>query len=80
MDITGIQTLEEVIGKLRKRGVVVVLCEANPRVLAKLRTAGVLNSDSSDEGYCATLKEALARAGVAEDSRESLTASAGSTP
>lgn len=80
MDITGIQTLEEVIGKLRKRGVVIVLCEANPRVLAKLRTAGVLKSDSSEEGYCETLKEALARAGVADNSGGPLAASAGSIP
>src|SRR5262249_5142078 len=29
MDITGIQTLEEVMGKLRKRGVSILLCEAN---------------------------------------------------
>ena len=45
MDITGIQTLEGVIGKLRKRGVTVVLCEANVRVLAKLRKAGLLGED-----------------------------------
>lgn len=41
MDITGIQTLDAVIGKLRKRGIQVVLSEANPRVLGKLRRAGV---------------------------------------
>ncbi|MGP1665658.1 MAG: SulP family inorganic anion transporter, partial [Rhodanobacter sp.] len=34
IDITGIQMLEEVTGKLRMRGVKVVLCEANERVLA----------------------------------------------
>lgn len=45
MDITGIQTLEGVISKLRKRGVTVVLCEANVRVLAKLRKAGLLGKD-----------------------------------
>ena len=42
MDITGIQTLEEVIVKLRKRGVRTLLCEANERVRAKLWEAGVL--------------------------------------
>ncbi|MEO5660586.1 MAG: SulP family inorganic anion transporter [Polaromonas sp.] len=42
MDITGIQTLEEVIVKLRKRGVRTLLCEANERVRAKLCKAGVL--------------------------------------
>lgn len=42
MDITGIQTLEAVIAKLRKRGIQVVLSEANTRVLGKLRRAGVI--------------------------------------
>ena len=41
MDITGIGTLEAVIEKLRKRGIQVVLSEANTRVLGKLRRAGV---------------------------------------
>lgn len=45
MDITGIQTLEIVIDKLRKRGIQVLLCEANARVLAKLRKADVLNEN-----------------------------------
>ena len=44
MDITGIQTLEAVAAKLRKRGVNVLLCEANTRVLAKLRKAGVVDN------------------------------------
>jgi hypothetical protein len=35
------QTLDAVIGKLRKRGIQVVLSDANPRVLGKLRRAGV---------------------------------------
>jgi len=61
MDITGIQTLEEVIGKLRKRGVTILLCEANARVQTKLRNAGVL-SVAAD--YCDSLKDALLRAGI----------------
>ncbi len=66
MDITGIQTLEEVIVSLRKRGVTILLCEANPRVLAKLRTAGVLNA-AADDGYYESLRDALLRAGVVND-------------
>ena len=66
MDITGIQTLEEVIVTLRKRGVTILLCEANPRVLAKLRTAGVLNA-AADDGYYESLRDALLRAGVVND-------------
>jgi len=42
MDATGLQTFEEVVGKLRKRRVDVLICEANPRVLQKLRNAGIL--------------------------------------
>ncbi len=41
MDATGLQTFAEVVGKLKKRGIDVMLCEANPRVAAKLRNAGI---------------------------------------
>ncbi len=61
MDITGIQTLEEVIGELHKRGVRVQLCEANERVLGKLRTAGVLDA-LPPAGYAPTLGTALDQA------------------
>lgn len=44
IDITGMLTLKEVITKLHHRGVRVLLSEANPRVLGKLRTAGVLDA------------------------------------
>jgi sulfate permease, SulP family len=64
MDITGIQTLDEVIGKLRKRGVLVLLCEANARVKAKLQAAEVLGA-GPESIYCESLREALVRAGVA---------------
>jgi SulP family sulfate permease len=46
MDITGIQTLENVIAKLAKRGIRVVICEANSRVRHKLEKAGVLGQPS----------------------------------
>ncbi len=65
MDITGIQTLDEVIGKLRKRGVAILLCEANPRVHTKLRNAGVLTAAAD---YCESLKDALLRAGISAPS------------
>ena len=41
-DITGLQTLEEAIGELEKRGVAVVLCEANRRLRAQMDKAGIL--------------------------------------
>ena len=49
MDITGIQVLEEVMQKLRRRGIRVMLCEANERVLAKLQRAGVINEGSAED-------------------------------
>ena len=63
MDITGIQALEGVINELHKRGVRVLLCEANARVLGKLRIAGVL--DALPEGsYGDTLSAALTMVGL----------------
>jgi SulP family sulfate permease len=58
MDITGIQTLESVIAKLGKRGIQVVLCEANPRIQGKLRKAGVLGQ-ASGARYAENLVEAV---------------------
>ncbi len=58
MDITGIQTLEEVTAKLRKRGIRVMLCEGNARVLKKLRKAGVLKHGQMPE-YADHLTDAV---------------------
>lgn len=44
MDITGLQTMEEVIRDLRRRGVRVMLTGANARVAAKLERAGILET------------------------------------
>ncbi|MGP0011316.1 MULTISPECIES: SulP family inorganic anion transporter [Pseudomonas] len=44
MDITGLQSLLEVIEQLRNRGIVVKLCEANEKVLGKLHKAGILEA------------------------------------
>ena len=63
MDITGIQILEEVIHKLRQRGIRVILSEANQRVLTKLENAGVIN-ESSTEDYFDNLIEAVKTAGT----------------
>ena len=63
MDITGIQTLEDVIANLRKRGVTVMLSGANPRVFAKLQAAGLFSS-GFPESHCESLRDALIRAGV----------------
>jgi sulfate permease, SulP family len=61
MDITGIQTLEEVLIELNKRNVRVLLCEANERVHAKLQNAGLIDTAGKD-GYLPTLRAALEQA------------------
>jgi sulfate permease, SulP family len=59
-DITGLQTLEEVAQKLRKRGIVVLLCEANETVKMKLDRAGVLETIHRDN-YLQDFPRALER-------------------
>ena len=51
VDATGLQCLDDAIGELQKRGVRVLLCEANARVLAKLRKSGVLGKLLAGD-YC----------------------------
>ena len=62
MDITGIQALQEAMANLERRGVRVVFCEANMRVLRKLLRAGLFPK-AGPRRYCATLAAALERAG-----------------
>jgi sulfate permease, SulP family len=42
IDITGLQTLEEIIEGMQKRGIRLILCAAKPTVEAKLRKAGII--------------------------------------
>jgi len=58
MDITGLQTLEEVIGGLLKRGVRVMITGANERVTAKLVKAGVV-AMMGPENFCKDLPAAI---------------------
>jgi SulP family sulfate permease len=58
IDVTGIQCLEDAIVGLQKRGVRVLLCEANERVLQKLHKAGVFET-LSPAHYFASLSGAL---------------------
>ncbi|CAN5478111.1 SulP family inorganic anion transporter [soil metagenome] len=64
-DMTGLLTLEEVIATLNKRGVRVILCEANERVKGKLAKAGVLELLGAGN-YADSLSQAfsLCRAGA----------------
>ncbi|WP_373974634.1 SulP family inorganic anion transporter [Chitinibacter sp. SCUT-21] len=61
MDMTGLQTLDEVIAELQKRGVVVILCEANRKVSEKLSRSGVLDTLKT-ENLVPTFAAALSRA------------------
>ena len=81
MDITGIQSLEEAMRDLRRRGVDVILCGANPRVKAKLEKAGLLDfvgpggyhhdldSALQQVDWGATLADQPGRTETSEDSR-----------
>ncbi|MEC3764343.1 SulP family inorganic anion transporter [Cupriavidus sp. SS-3] len=63
MDMTGLQTLEAVIVTLQKRGVAVVLAEANARVREKLARAGVLAA-LGEGNYADSLAQAAQRCAV----------------
>ncbi|MCY1489940.1 C4-dicarboxylic acid transporter DauA [compost metagenome] len=69
MDITGLQTLEEVIEQLHHRNIRVKLCEANGRVLSKLGKAGILQTLGA-EHYHADFRAALASFAPAEAAPE----------
>lgn len=58
IDMTGLQALEEAIAGFQKRGVTVVLCEANDRVKAKLDRAGLVDLIGSGS-YFETLQSAM---------------------
>ncbi len=51
IDITGLQTLEEVIGDLHQRGVTVMLSGANSRVSAKLAKAGIIELIGAEHNF-----------------------------
>lgn len=61
IDSTGLQAMDEAISALAKRGVRVLLCEANERVRAKLWKFGVLDKLSTG-GYADKLSTQLAQA------------------
>ena len=72
IDITGLQTLEEVIHDLKRRHVSVLLCGANERVYGKLEKAGIIEIIGADRHY-AELPDALAAGTVlAERTGQSL--------
>jgi SulP family sulfate permease len=58
MDITGIQTFQEIIEDLHERGIKVIICEANVRVIKKLEKMEVLKFAYHSRTYD-TLHEAI---------------------
>lgn len=60
IDITALQTLEEVVRDLQRRKVRVMLTGANERVAGKLRRAGIVDLIGADS-FCENLEQALAR-------------------
>src|SRR3546814_302819 len=60
MDATGLEALEETVTSLQRRGIRVVLVEANERVLAKLQKMGLINK-LGGSNFSHSLAEALAR-------------------
>jgi len=60
MDATGLQTLRDVIRNLERRGVRVLLSEANARVHGKLVNAGIVNVDPRHSNHFPDLHAALA--------------------
>ncbi len=65
-DITGLQALEHVIVKLQQRGLRVMLCDAKPRVITKLKNSGVLQV-LGDGNYAPTLYDLLAQLAPTEN-------------
>ncbi|OGT53809.1 MAG: sodium-independent anion transporter [Gammaproteobacteria bacterium RIFCSPHIGHO2_12_FULL_42_13] len=58
MDMTGLDTLEEILEQYQKRGVSAYLCEANSRIRRKLKDANILRFATSNKVYD-TLYEVL---------------------
>lgn len=60
IDATGLQSIEEVVSDLHKRGVQIFLCEANASVLEKMRRTGLVG-EHSIALYCDTLEQIFDR-------------------
>jgi len=64
MDITGLQTLEEAIERMKKRGIDIILSEANDRVLVRLQKTGILKT-VGENNYFKSFAAALNHLGAA---------------
>lgn len=67
IDVTALQALQEAIEKLHRRGVRVLLCEANERVRVKLERAGIFDLIGAED-YSGSFLALLAQATTARKS------------
>lgn len=66
IDATGLQSIEETVNDFHRRGVQVSLCEANARVLEKLRKAKIVDQRANAQ-YYDTLEQAFRGAQLLHD-------------
>ena len=66
IDATGLQSIEETVNDFHRRGVQVTLCEANARVLEKLRKAKIVDQHANAQ-YYDTLEQAFRGAQLLHD-------------
>lgn len=65
IDATGLQSIEEVVSDLQKRGVQIFLCEANARVIQKMRRSGLVGEQTFAK-YYDTLDQVFEQARVSK--------------
>ena len=61
IDMTGIQVLDKITQELRQHAVKIIFCEANQRVLSKLRKAGIIDGRRPEQ-YADLFQDALRQA------------------
>jgi SulP family sulfate permease len=62
MDATGLNTLGEIVGRLRKRHIHVLLCGIHPGLRRSLEAAGII-AQVGEENVCASMHEVAAKVG-----------------
>ena len=62
MDATGLNTLSEIVGRLQKRKVRVLLCGIHPALRQSLDAAGI-TAQVGEENFCATMRDVQKKMG-----------------
>jgi SulP family sulfate permease len=68
MDATGLNTLNEIVGRMQKHHVRVLLCGIHPALRGSLQASGAL-ARVGEQNVCASMHEVAARISAAADSR-----------